>query len=125
MKEQKEVTYETDKNNLMVLIKINCNWYAIDSIAVIEVKKIASQDFYDVNIHTKCGKCFAAFENETFEAALDYRNEIINTIEEILKSPVLTHDAISRESMKLKIREVEALERIAGQSPPTLSHQRR
>ena len=64
-------------------MKINLNWYAVDSVEVVEIKKTGLKDgfaIYEVNIHTKSGKSFTAHEDHSLEEAIDYRNDIIKTM---------------------------------------------
>ena len=74
--------------DLGFLIKVNTNYYAADSIEVVEVvfqsQPIESAvAFYKVNIHTKSGKTFLAFQGKTLEEALDHRSDIINILTKI------------------------------------------
>ena len=65
------------------LMRINTNWYATDSVEVVEVNQTGVKDgykVYEVNIHTQSGKSFTAHHDCSFEDALRYRDTIIKTM---------------------------------------------
>lgn len=74
--------------DLDFLIKVNTNYYAADSIEVVEVV-FQSQPvesgvaLYKLNIHTKSGKTFLAFQSKTLEEALNHRSDIIKMLTKI------------------------------------------
>ena len=53
------------------MVKFNTNFYSVDSIEVIEVElqlraTRRGDSLYRVNVHTKSGKTFIVFEDQTF-----------------------------------------------------------